>query len=124
MSQSSPLTILLEQAKGAFFSEIENRREELISMEEVDALSETHEVMGTVIDACLDDQSDVYTRTLLLCCLESPDLFTKEPNALSCITENGSPGQVNAQHCVYHNLYDVLRSTLEHEFEEWYQEQQ
>src|SRR5579862_5155318 len=111
MAQST-LTTFLEQAKVAFFSEIEDRRRELLSMEEADVISEVNGAIGTAIDFCLDERSDAYTQKLLLCYLEDTDLFTREPNSLSCITENGSPGQVNAQHCVYHNLYDLLRCTL------------
>jgi hypothetical protein len=119
----SPLTTLLGQCKTIFLSEIETRREELLSSEEVDRLSEVSGAIGTAIDSCLDERSDTYTQALLLYCLEDSDLFTREPKALSCIMKNNPHGKVTAQHCVYHNLYDLLRSTLEHEFEVWYQEQ-
>jgi hypothetical protein len=118
----SSLTSLSERAKVAFFSEIEARETELLTMRTADALSAIHDEIGTVIDTFLDERSDDYTQMLLLCCLECPDLFTTQPGSLSCITQNESRDQVNAQHCVYHNLYDLLRSTLENEFEAWHQE--
>ncbi|HZU01305.1 MAG TPA: hypothetical protein VFA10_16670 [Ktedonobacteraceae bacterium] len=120
----SPLTTLLEQTKTVFLSEIEARREELLVAEEGDRLSEVSDLIGVAIDSCLDERSDAYTTTLLLYCLEDSDLFTREPNALSCIIENNSHGRVTAQHCVYHNLYDLLHGVLEQEFDTWYQEQQ
>ena len=120
MKKPSILTTLSEQAKVAFFSEIEGRKADLLAMEAGDALSALLEEIGTVIDTLLDERSDDYMQMLLLCCLECPDLFTAEPGSLSCVTQNESPGQVSAQHCVYHNLYDLLRRTLEDEFEEWH----
>lgn len=116
------LTPLSERVKVAFFSEFEARETELLTMRMADALAAIHDEIGTVLDTFLDERSDDYTQMLLLCCLENPDLFTMEPDSLSCITQNESRGQVNAQHCVYHNLYDVLRGTLEDEFAAWHQE--
>lgn len=52
-------------------------------MEATDALSAIHDEIGTVIDTFLDERSDDYTQMLLLCCLESPDLLTAEPDSLS-----------------------------------------
>ncbi len=123
MAQSA-LTILVEQCKAVFFAEIEARREELLVAEEAERLSEVGEMIGEAIDLFLDERSDTWTTTLLLCCLEDSDLFTREPNALSCIMERHAHGKVTAQHCVYHNLYEMLHDVLEREFETWYQEQQ
>lgn len=120
--KQSALTTLTEQVKVAFFSAIEARKAELLAMEATEALSAIQDEIGTVLDTFLDERCDDYTQILLLCCLECPDLFTAEPGSLSCITQNESPGQVNAQHCVYHNLYDLLRTTLEDGFEAWHQE--
>jgi hypothetical protein len=113
----SMMTTLLKRAKDSFFSKIEPCQEELLAMDEADVLSTIGDEIGTVLDAVLSERNISYTQTLLLCCSEDVDLFLREPQALSCITGNG----INAQHCVYHNLYDRLHSALEQAFDEWYQ---
>ena len=122
MAQSA-LTTLLDRAKAEFLSEIEAHREELLGAEDGERLSAVSDLIGEAIDQCLDERSDNSQTTLLLYCFEDLDLFTREPDALSCITESNSHGKVTAQHCVYHNLYDLLHHTLEDEFDAWYQEQ-
>ncbi|HYU73465.1 MAG TPA: hypothetical protein VEL31_12365 [Ktedonobacteraceae bacterium] len=119
--EQSTLTTLIEQATTAFFSEITLRQDELLAREEGDALAHVTDEIGTAIDALLDERNKDYTHMLLRCCQERPDLFITQPDALSCILEHESYGRITAQHCVYHNLYDLIRNTLEFAFVVWHQ---
>ncbi len=118
--KQSRIDILIEQAKTAFFTKIEKHQHELL-VEQVDGVTmQINDEIGSVLDTILDERSDDFISMLLMCCVEDPDLFTREPEDTSCITDNGSTGEITAAHCVYHNLYDMLRSVLEHAYDEWY----
>jgi hypothetical protein len=117
-------TDLLNQATTIFLADLDGQRGELLAMDDPDAASLAYGLVSTAIDEVLDERSDTYIQTLLLCCLDDATFFTQEPDSVSCVTENGSPGQENAAHWVYHNVYDALRAALEREYDEWHASQQ
>lgn len=120
MSQSQ-ITLLLERAKAILFPKIVNIRADLLVKKKQDAVLMVNDEIDLIIQSCVDEREDICTQVLLLCCQENPDLFTKEPVDYKCISENGEPGLVTAQHCVYHNVYELLQSLLRQEFETWYE---
>jgi len=113
---------LQAQATTTFFAAIERRSEALRAMEQLNAVCAVSEEIEYALNSCLDEESDHFTYLLLACCLEDKELFLRQPEVVSCIVQDERPEQVTAQHCVYHNVYAMLRNTIEYEFRCWLRE--
>lgn len=117
------LKLLMEMAKFSFLTKIEARRAELTALPEDYAINKVGSELYSVLDTLLDEDQYGNPAILLLICLEREDLFTIQPDPVTCIVEQEEYGFITAIHIVYHNLYDLLKSHLQFAFCLWHQEQ-
>lgn len=122
LEQESRCLLLCEQAQASFIVQVEQRQAELTALDEDQALTQIHDELGGTLDTYLDERDNGFTTMLLLICLELPELFTKQRDALEHVADDDEYGQFTAQQIVYYNLYDLLRASLESAFVIWHQE--